>query len=127
MTEIRCVKCRRLLMKAKTVDAEIKCPKCGYTQKCCYTQNLMESKIWTYMGKPLKEVPTEALKEIMGEDKPEWWRPYSEWIDLRNAVQNELVKRVESDTAELPVQANYTGEIFDDQKLIDVLDTLPSR
>ena len=30
MTEIRCVKCRRLLMKAETAKAEVKCPKCGY-------------------------------------------------------------------------------------------------
>lgn len=31
MTEIRCVKCNRLLMKAKTpYEVESKCPKCGY-------------------------------------------------------------------------------------------------
>lgn len=30
MTEIRCAKCRRLLMKAEVVKGEIKCPKCGY-------------------------------------------------------------------------------------------------
>ena len=30
MTEIRCKKCNRLLMKAESVHAEIKCPKCGY-------------------------------------------------------------------------------------------------
>jgi len=33
MTEIRCVKCKRLLMKAESIDAEIKCPKCGYVNK----------------------------------------------------------------------------------------------
>ena len=32
MTEIRCVKCRRLLMKAENLigEIEIKCPKCGF-------------------------------------------------------------------------------------------------
>jgi len=30
MTEIRCVKCNRLLMKGQVFQAEIKCPKCGY-------------------------------------------------------------------------------------------------
>ena len=32
MTEIRCVKCKRLLMKARIFAGEIKCPKCGYMQ-----------------------------------------------------------------------------------------------
>ena len=32
MTEIRCKKCKRLLMKVTLVDGEIKCPKCGYSQ-----------------------------------------------------------------------------------------------
>ena len=32
MTDIRCKKCNRLLMKVKSVIAEIKCPKCGYIQ-----------------------------------------------------------------------------------------------
>lgn len=33
MTEIRCVKCRRLLFKAEKWEGkiEIRCPKCGYT------------------------------------------------------------------------------------------------
>lgn len=30
MTDVRCPKCRRLLMKAEHVHAEVKCPKCGY-------------------------------------------------------------------------------------------------
>lgn len=30
MTEVRCPKCRRLLMKAEHVHAEVKCPKCGH-------------------------------------------------------------------------------------------------
>ena len=30
MSEIRCVKCNRLLLKSDFVRAEIKCPKCGY-------------------------------------------------------------------------------------------------
>lgn len=30
MTEIRCKKCNRLLMKANSLFAEIKCPKCSY-------------------------------------------------------------------------------------------------
>ncbi len=33
MTEIRCVKCNRLLMKAQMVLGEVKCPKCGYINK----------------------------------------------------------------------------------------------
>ncbi len=35
MTEIRCVKCRRLLFRAKGYKGqiEIKCPKCGYTSE----------------------------------------------------------------------------------------------
>ncbi len=33
MIEIRCVKCKRLLMKANHFEGEIKCPKCGYTNK----------------------------------------------------------------------------------------------
>jgi len=31
--EIRCKKCRRLLMKGEVKAVEIKCPKCGYIQK----------------------------------------------------------------------------------------------
>lgn len=31
--EIRCKKCRRLLMKGAVEYVEIKCPKCGYIQK----------------------------------------------------------------------------------------------
>jgi len=30
MTEIRCKKCNRLLMKAESLFAEIQCPKCHY-------------------------------------------------------------------------------------------------
>ncbi len=30
--EIRCKKCRRLLMKGEVRFVEIKCPKCGYIQ-----------------------------------------------------------------------------------------------
>lgn len=33
MTEIRCKKCKRLLMKASVVICELKCPKCGHIQK----------------------------------------------------------------------------------------------
>jgi LSD1 subclass zinc finger protein len=34
MTEIRCVKCRRLLFKAKgAFHVETKCPKCGYLNR----------------------------------------------------------------------------------------------
>ncbi len=30
MTEIRCKKCNRLLMKGSLIEGEIKCPKCKY-------------------------------------------------------------------------------------------------
>ncbi len=30
MTDLRCVKCNRLLMKAIHFNGEIKCPKCGF-------------------------------------------------------------------------------------------------
>ncbi|GEM_PF-5459469 len=30
--EIRCKKCKRLLMKGEVKGIEIKCPKCGYIQ-----------------------------------------------------------------------------------------------
>ncbi len=30
--EIRCQKCKRLLMKGTIIAIEIKCPKCGYIQ-----------------------------------------------------------------------------------------------
>ena len=30
MTEVRCKKCNRLLMKGIVVEVQIKCPKCGY-------------------------------------------------------------------------------------------------
>jgi len=33
MKEIRCKKCKRLLMKGEVRHIEIKCPKCGYIQK----------------------------------------------------------------------------------------------
>ncbi len=33
VNEIRCKKCRRLLMKGLVTEIEIKCPKCGYIQK----------------------------------------------------------------------------------------------
>ncbi len=39
MTEIRCVKCRKLLMKADWIQAEIKCPKCGYINKLAIVIN----------------------------------------------------------------------------------------
>ncbi len=32
MTEIRCKKCKRLLLKATEIQGEMKCPKCGYVQ-----------------------------------------------------------------------------------------------
>lgn len=32
MTEVRCKKCNRLLMKAVIVEGEIICPKCKYLQ-----------------------------------------------------------------------------------------------
>lgn len=32
MTDIRCKRCRRLLMKGRVKFIEIKCPKCGYIQ-----------------------------------------------------------------------------------------------
>ncbi len=32
MSDIRCRKCRRLLMKGKVKEVEIKCPKCRYIQ-----------------------------------------------------------------------------------------------
>jgi phage FluMu protein Com len=31
MIDIRCVKCKALLMKADKLSAEVKCRKCGYT------------------------------------------------------------------------------------------------
>lgn len=31
-SEIRCRRCRRLLMKGTVVNVEVKCPKCGYIQ-----------------------------------------------------------------------------------------------
>jgi len=49
LTEIRCVKCKRLLMKAEyekdrniNVKVEIKCPKCGYVNKFTITDLLVE-------------------------------------------------------------------------------------
>ena|GEM_PF-3704448 len=36
MTEIRCKKCKRLLIIAKRVDGEIKCPKCGFINGVLY-------------------------------------------------------------------------------------------
>jgi len=33
MREIRCRKCRRLLMRGNVIHIEIKCPKCGHVQK----------------------------------------------------------------------------------------------
>ena len=33
LSEIRCRKCNRLLMKGDVLQIEIKCPKCGYMQK----------------------------------------------------------------------------------------------
>lgn len=33
MTEIRCKKCNRLLLKADIIKGEIKCPKCTYLNK----------------------------------------------------------------------------------------------
>lgn len=33
MIEVRCVKCKGLLMKAEAARAEIKCRKCGFTNK----------------------------------------------------------------------------------------------
>jgi len=33
MKEIRCKRCKRLLMKGDVKAVEIKCPKCGYIQK----------------------------------------------------------------------------------------------
>jgi len=33
LREIRCRKCKRLLMKGEVKDVEIKCPRCGYIQR----------------------------------------------------------------------------------------------
>ena len=44
MTEIRCKKCNRLLMKAEKIYAEIKCPKCGY--KNLIMSHMLGFKIW---------------------------------------------------------------------------------
>lgn len=40
MIEVRCVKCKRLLMKAQDSIAEIKCPKCGYINHIVMGQGL---------------------------------------------------------------------------------------
>ncbi len=41
MTEIRCKKCNRLLMKGKIWDIEIKCPKCRYTNRIFTSDRLI--------------------------------------------------------------------------------------
>lgn len=53
MTEIRCVKCRRLLMKATRFDGEIKCPKCGYVNNIIIPENIAQFIIST--DKDLKD------------------------------------------------------------------------
>ena len=42
MKEIRCKKCKRLLMKGNILKIEIKCPKCGYIQNFQREKNLKE-------------------------------------------------------------------------------------
>lgn len=51
MTDIRCVKCNRLLMKAVTVNGEIKCGKCGFI-----------NKVQVYFSK--RQKPNEMNKEV---------------------------------------------------------------
>ncbi len=50
MTDVRCVKCNRLLMKVKNAQAEIKCPKCAYINKILVTGSRGGKKpdVWLY-------------------------------------------------------------------------------
>jgi len=54
VTDIRCVKCNRLLLRAIVlVHGEIKCPKCGFinniskSQSCDYEQEKKEKEIYS--------------------------------------------------------------------------------
>jgi phage FluMu protein Com len=42
MIDIRCMKCKRLLMKAEFVKGQIKCPKCGYIQPIIKAEEIIK-------------------------------------------------------------------------------------
>jgi LSD1 subclass zinc finger protein len=59
MTEVRCVKCRRLLFKAEgSFKTEIKCPKCKYINKISSvgtTLSMGDSRVFVLVDENAKE------------------------------------------------------------------------
>jgi len=64
MTEIRCVKCKRLLLKAFAVDGEIKCGKCGQINYVIMHYGLAASSSATRFPVFSKEVLDEAQRLV---------------------------------------------------------------
>lgn len=62
MTEIRCKKCNRLLMKADRGCCEIKCPKCGYVNHINMSFVTAIGKMTN--GQPYKYVTGEKVVEV---------------------------------------------------------------
>lgn len=63
MTEIRCKKCNRLLMKAEgTWEVEIKCPKCGHLNHLEYSFVTAIGKMTN--GEPYKYATGEKIVEV---------------------------------------------------------------
>lgn len=97
VNEIRCVKCKRLLMKIKGGELsgsemviEVKCSKCGYLDSIT---TMMRPTVFTYVDKPLKDAPTEALRDYLQREE-EWWRPWDQMIRIRKAISKELESRI---------------------------------
>lgn len=64
MTEIRCVKCRRLLMKVDYISSrlQIKCPKCGHM----FTGTLFAG------NEPDVESAVKSVEHLIGVDDARW-------------------------------------------------------
>ncbi len=61
MTEIRCKKCNKLLMFANSFDGEIKCPKCGYKNRCSF-EFYSGDVVIAISGKNRRSEPRQAMK-----------------------------------------------------------------
>ena len=76
MTEIRCVKCKRLLMKGLIKVIQIKCPKCGYLNHLIGRGN----SISFYPTEPMyisKDGKTYTGKEL----------PVKDWLNNLRAIR----------------------------------------
>ncbi|RJQ54535.1 MAG: Com family DNA-binding transcriptional regulator [Nitrospiraceae bacterium] len=73
MTEIRCKRCRRLLMKGEVKSVEIKCPKCGYIQMVEEGKKKLNRKLQSAASVRTMEDPESLLplRQVITKNKEE--------------------------------------------------------